>query len=273
MTDQTTMSAGEVPAEVPAELPAEVPTSPFERVPAPLRQALERRGFTELTTVQIAALDAIDGSRDLRISSQTGSGKTVALGLAMAPELIARAAAGSRSCPSALIIVPTRELAAQVHKELEWLYRLGAGCSHRQRDRRHSRRRKSDIGCRGRPRVLVGTPGRLVDHIGSGGARLQRCRGAGARRGRPDARHGLPRRARRRSSAAMPTERAAHPHAVGDVSCRGAPAGGEVSRTDPLHVEGTRLGTRHTRTSRTSATSCGQPDRYGAVVNLLLLAG
>ena len=101
---------------------APVPASPFERVPLPLRGALERRGFTELTTVQIAALDAIDGSRDLRISSQTGSGKTVALGLAMAPELIARAASGARSGPDALVVVPTRELAAQVCKELEWLY-------------------------------------------------------------------------------------------------------------------------------------------------------
>ena len=99
-----------------------VPASPFERVPAPLRQAIEGRGFTELTSVQVAALDAIDGSRDLRISSQTGSGKTVALGLAIAPELMARAEGRPRPGPDALIIVPTRELAAQVHKELEWLY-------------------------------------------------------------------------------------------------------------------------------------------------------
>ena len=104
--------------KIPTE-PSALPASPFERVPLPLRQALEGRGFIELTTVQVAALDAIDGSRDLRISSQTGSGKTVALGIAIAPELIAGTPG---SGPAALIIVPTRELAAQVCKELEWLF-------------------------------------------------------------------------------------------------------------------------------------------------------
>ena len=92
--------------------PARVPASPFERIPLPLRQAIEGRGFTCLTSVQVAALDAVDGSRDLRISSQTGSGKTVALGLAIAPELIAGAVSGARRGPDALVIVPTRELAA-----------------------------------------------------------------------------------------------------------------------------------------------------------------
>ena len=109
-----------IPKKPPTPTEAPAPASPFERIPQPLRQAIEGRGFTELTSVQIAALDAIEGSRDLRISSQTGSGKTVALGLAIAPELIAPVRPGRG--PDALIIVPTRELAAQVHKELEWLY-------------------------------------------------------------------------------------------------------------------------------------------------------
>jgi ATP-dependent RNA helicase DeaD len=117
--------------------------------------------------VQVAALDAIDGSRDLRISSQTGSGKTVALGLAIAPDIIARATAGGRSGPDALVVVPTRELAAQVHKELAWLYAgvhgVGidsvTGGTHVGQERRRLKRG---------PRILVGTHGRLVDHIGSG---------------------------------------------------------------------------------------------------------
>ena len=143
--------------------PALVPTQPFDRVPLPLRRALEGRGFTELTAVQNAALDAIDGSRDLRISSQTGSGKTVALGLAIAPGLIERSA--NSHGPQALIVVPTRELAVQVHKELEWLYagvpgvRIDSvtGGTHVGQERRRLMRR---------PSILVGTPGRLVDHIG-----------------------------------------------------------------------------------------------------------
>jgi len=52
-------------------------------VPPQLTEALERRGFTELTSVQRAVLDAESEGRDLRISSQTGSGKTVAIGLAL----------------------------------------------------------------------------------------------------------------------------------------------------------------------------------------------
>ena len=47
---------------------------PFAAVPPTLRAALERRGFTQLTEVQTAILAADDGVRDLRISSQTGSG-------------------------------------------------------------------------------------------------------------------------------------------------------------------------------------------------------
>ena len=58
-------------------------TSPdlFAGVPAPLRSALEKRGFTQLTQVQAAVVAAIadeeTAGRNLRISSQTGSGKTV----------------------------------------------------------------------------------------------------------------------------------------------------------------------------------------------------
>ena len=52
-------------------------------VPEPLATAMRKRGFSDLTSVQRAVLDAESDGRDLRISSQTGSGKTVAIGLAL----------------------------------------------------------------------------------------------------------------------------------------------------------------------------------------------
>lgn len=132
-----------------------------------LSEALTKKGFTQLTSVQLAILDPKLQGRDLRITSQTGSGKTIAIGFALRefaalkPEL----APGSAK-PLALVIAPTRELAKQVEHELSWLYApLGArvvavtgGASYR--DERRA------LG--GAPSVVVGTPGRLLDHFERG---------------------------------------------------------------------------------------------------------
>ena len=55
----------------------------LELVPSSLRTAITQRGFQSLTSVQVAALERAGTDSDLRISSQTGSGKTVAIGLAV----------------------------------------------------------------------------------------------------------------------------------------------------------------------------------------------
>src|SRR5438128_11162288 len=91
-----------------------------------LADALAKKGFTSLTPVQIAVLDPALAGRDLRITSQTGSGKTVAIGLALA-ELAQQqerqaASAEGIARPRALVVAPTRELAKQVDEELRWLY-------------------------------------------------------------------------------------------------------------------------------------------------------
>jgi len=57
---------------------------PFAALPDPISSALSARGFTELTAVQLAVVASESQGRDLRISSQTGSGKTVAIGIALA---------------------------------------------------------------------------------------------------------------------------------------------------------------------------------------------
>src|SRR5262245_30412596 len=103
--------------------------SSFDRVPPPLRDAMLERGFSSLTPVQSAVVEPGLEGRDLRISSQTGSGKTVAIGLVVAawldpepPESRGAPPPRERACrPRALVVAPTRELAAQVSGELAWL--------------------------------------------------------------------------------------------------------------------------------------------------------
>src|SRR6187397_989588 len=96
---------------------------PFPNLPPVLGEALAARGYAEPTPVQAAVLEPEAEGRDLVVSAQTGSGKTVAFGIAMAPDLLrpddSAEAAGS---PLALVIAPTRELALQVSRELVWLY-------------------------------------------------------------------------------------------------------------------------------------------------------
>ncbi|MBN8501256.1 MAG: DEAD/DEAH box helicase, partial [Sphingomonadales bacterium] len=88
-----------------------------------LAQTLLARGYAAPTPVQAAVLEAEADGRDLIVSAQTGSGKTVAFGLAMAGQLLDdTGVALPAAAPRALIIAPTRELALQVSRELGWLY-------------------------------------------------------------------------------------------------------------------------------------------------------
>ena len=105
--------------------------------------------------------------RDLLVSAQTGSGKTVAYGLAIASTLLGDAELMSEAAePVALVVAPTRELALQVHRELAWLYRhAGAkvvSCVGGMEPRRE--RRELAAGAH----IVIGTPGRLRDHLERG---------------------------------------------------------------------------------------------------------
>jgi ATP-dependent RNA helicase DeaD len=133
-------------------------------IPSALITALEAKGYETLTDVQNAVLtDEADG-RDLLVSAQTGSGKTVAFGMAMAGTLLAgEDRLPQAGAPLALIIAPTRELALQVQRELDWLYaeagaRLASAVGGL--DPR-TERRALERGAH----IVVGTPGRLRDHI------------------------------------------------------------------------------------------------------------
>ncbi len=129
-----------------------------------LSRALAARGYTVPTAVQLAVLEATAASQDLLVSAQTGSGKTVAFGLAMAPTLLEQAPCFERAVePRALIVAPTRELALQVQRELEWLYADTRAriitCVGGMDARAEARQLASGA------HIVVGTPGRLRDHL------------------------------------------------------------------------------------------------------------
>ncbi|MFN4100874.1 MAG: DEAD/DEAH box helicase, partial [Pararhodobacter sp.] len=91
-------------------------------IPAPLQAALAGKGYDDLTAVQSAVLKPEAAGRDLLVSAQTGSGKTVAFGLAIGADLLDGDRMPQGELPLALAIAPTRELALQVARELAWLY-------------------------------------------------------------------------------------------------------------------------------------------------------
>ncbi|THH34369.1 DEAD/DEAH box helicase [Aliishimia ponticola] len=132
-----------------------------------LADALSERGYDTLTAVQEAVTNPDLEAQDLLVSAQTGSGKTVGFGLAIAPTLLEEAEVlGQPGAPLALIVAPTRELAFQVMRELSWLYAKAnarvttciGGMD--MRDERRALERGAHI--------VVGTPGRLRDHIQRG---------------------------------------------------------------------------------------------------------
>ena len=143
-------------------------------VPA-LGQALAKRGYEKLTPVQEAVLAPEADGADALVSAQTGSGKTVAFGLALAPTLLrGEERFGPAAAPLGLAIAPTRELALQVKRELDWLYEMTgariASCVGGMDMR--SERRALEQGAH----IVVGTPGRLRDHIQRGGLDLSELR-------------------------------------------------------------------------------------------------
>ncbi len=140
-----------------------------------INEALAERGYDTLTPVQEAVSDPDLAGRDLLVSAQTGSGKTVGFGLAIAPTLLGEDEEfGPAGLPLALVVAPTRELAMQVKRELIWLYgKTGARLAScvggmDMRDERRALERGAHI--------VVGTPGRLRDHIQRGSLDMSELR-------------------------------------------------------------------------------------------------
>ena len=138
---------------------------PFQELPPLIVEALSAKGYETPTAVQAAVLEPEARDRDLVVSAQTGSGKTLAFGMAMARSLLSDGVPHA-GAPKALIIAPTRELALQVSRELEWLFEKagirittcvgGMDPSKERRALNHG------------THIVVGTPGRLRDHLERG---------------------------------------------------------------------------------------------------------
>ncbi len=139
----------------------------FENLPPVLGEALAERGYSEPTSVQAAVIAPEAEGRDLIVSAQTGSGKTVAFGIALADQLLANLSSVPLiERPLALVIAPTRELALQVSRELGWLYgKAGLRIATCVGGMDASKERRA---LRSGPAIVVGTPGRLRDHIERG---------------------------------------------------------------------------------------------------------
>ena len=124
---------------------------------------LARLGYAQPTPIQVRAIPPALSGIDLLARAQTGTGKTAAFGLPMIERLGARRGGRSSRLPRGLVLVPTRELAAQVHRALSTYgapaqLRVtaifgGVGMGAQIQSLKHG----ADI--------VVATPGRLIDHL------------------------------------------------------------------------------------------------------------
>ncbi len=148
------------------------PKLPFNHLP--LNPAtldnLTQLGYVTMTPIQAASLPATLAGRDLIAQAQTGSGKTAAFGLPLLERLNPR-----RFAVQALVLCPTRELADQVSGEIRRLARaldniklvtLCGGVALR------GQRASLDNGAH----IVVGTPGRVLDHLARGSLQLDALR-------------------------------------------------------------------------------------------------
>ncbi|MEL7689942.1 DEAD/DEAH box helicase [Citromicrobium bathyomarinum] len=143
----------------------------FPNLPAPLQSALAEHGYDAPTDVQAAVLETEANDRDLLVSAQTGSGKTVAFGLAFARNVLDQNGnAPSPGAPRALVIAPTRELALQVSRELGWLYGKAGGRIATCVGGMNPSHERNVL--RSGATIVVGTPGRLRDHLERGALNL-----------------------------------------------------------------------------------------------------
>jgi ATP-dependent RNA helicase RhlE len=148
---------------------ASVEASPFSALglkPALVRAVLDE-GYTVPTPVQTAVIAHVIAGRDMLAAAQTGTGKTAAFVLPILQRLGASAPTGRIR---ALVLTPTRELAAQIGERVS-VYGQHHGLSHEVVYGGVSQHRQ-EIALRRAPDVLIATPGRLLDLMGQGVAKL-----------------------------------------------------------------------------------------------------
>ena len=144
-------------------------------LPKTLSAALQSKGYSNLTPVQEAVLGEELRGKDLLVSAQTGSGKTVGFGLTIAQDILDDDGKfGRPASPLAVIIAPTRELALQVRREFDWLFEPAGVVTASAVGGMDTRteRRALERGAH----IVVATPGRLRDHAMRGAIDLSDVR-------------------------------------------------------------------------------------------------
>ena len=126
-----------------------------------IKKSIDAIGYKSPSDVQKRVIpEALDG-KDIVVKSQTGSGKTAAFAIPLCEKAI-----WDNSKPQALVLTPTRELAIQVKEEIQSLGRLkrirAAAVFGKQPFSEQIRELKQ------RTHIVVGTPGRVIDHIERG---------------------------------------------------------------------------------------------------------
>ena len=133
-------------------------------------KAVERMGFEQASPIQSEAIPPLLEGRDVIGQSQTGSGKTAAFGIP-AVEL----ADPANRAVQVLMLCPTRELASQVAEEIAKLAAFKKGVRELPifggQSYEHQFR-----GLKAAPQIVIGTPGRLIDHINQGTLKLDQVK-------------------------------------------------------------------------------------------------
>ena len=134
----------------------------LKNVPEELQSAINEKGYDKLTSVQSLVLDPSNSGKDLLVSSQTGSGKTLAYGLSISSDGLEEIIDEDNKLKT-LIVTPTRELALQVFNELAWLFSKTSIAISTAIGGMDIKKERNNI--RNGVDLLIGTPGRINDHI------------------------------------------------------------------------------------------------------------
>lgn len=137
----------------------------FESFPDDIRQGIRELGWSQPMPVQSRVIPLMRQGRDLIVQALTGSGKTGAFGLPIVEQLDPQ-----RRGIQVLILAPTRELASQIEQEISIMGRA-RGIESMAVYGGTAYGPQLDALQRGVP-VIVGTPGRILDHLGSGTMKL-----------------------------------------------------------------------------------------------------
>ncbi|TDL31848.1 DEAD/DEAH box helicase [Jeotgalibacillus sp. S-D1] len=139
------------------------------QVSAEILRALERLNYTQPTQVQKEVIPVALQKRDLSVKSQTGSGKTASFGIPLC-ELVE----WEENKPQALVLTPTRELADQVKEDITNIGRFKRIKAVAIYGKQPFSRQKTEL--KQKNHVVVGTPGRVLDHIQKGTLHLDKIR-------------------------------------------------------------------------------------------------